>query len=289
MAEEPIHVLSVAALRPPSELEQLELDLLLLAIHRRYGLDFRDYARASLRRRIWNQIRAERLPTVTALQERILHDVAAMERLRLALSVRVTAMFRDPTFYRALREQVVPLLRQRPRLRIWHAGCSTGEEAYSMAILLEEEGLYERARLHATDINEELVRTARAGIFPIEVMQEYTANYLQSGAHGQFSDYYTARYDRAIVKQALRRNIAFDRHDLVAGVGLGRFDLIVCRNVLIYFNAELQGRVHRLLHGSLEDHGLLALGRKESLIGSPHERDYEALDARERLYRRRAG
>lgn len=287
--DEPSQVLSVAALRPASELEQLEIDLLLLAIHRRYGLDFRDYARASLRRRIWNHIRAERLATVTALQERVLHDVACMERLRLALSVRVTAMFRDPTFFRALREQVVPLLRERPQLRIWHAGCSTGEEAYSMAILLEEEGLYERARLHATDVNEALVRTARAGIFPIEVMQEYTANYLNSGAQGQFSDYYTARYDRAIVKQPLRRNIVFHCHDLVAGGGLGCFDLIVCRNVLIYFNAELQGRVHRLLHASLDERGLLALGRKESLLGSPHEHDYEPVDARERVFRRRAG
>ncbi|WAS92561.1 CheR family methyltransferase [Nannocystis punicea] len=288
MAEEPIHVLSVAALRPASELEQLELDLLLEAIHRRYGLDFRGYARASLRRRIWNQIRAEKLATVTALQERVLHDVGCMERLRLALSVRVTAMFRDPSFYRALREQVVPRLRERPQLRIWHAGCSTGEEAYSMAILLEEEGLYERARLHATDVNEALVRSARAGIFPIEVMQEYTANYLHSGAHGDFSAYYTARYDRAIVKQSLRRNIAFARHDLGSDPSPGRFDLIVCRNVLIYFDNELQGRVHRLLHASLSDDGLLALGRKEALIGTPHEHDYEPLDARERLYLRRA-
>lgn len=287
MAEEPIHVLSVAALRPASELELLELDLLLEAIHRRYGLDFRGYARGSLRRRIWNQIRAERLTTVTALQERVLHDVACMERLRLALSVRVTAMFRDPSFYRALREQVVPLLRERPGLQIWHAGCSTGEEAYSMAVLLEEEGLYERARLHATDVNEALVRTARAGIFPIEVMQEYTANYLHSGAHGQFSDYYTARYDRAIIKQSLRRNIVFAPHNLVSDPPPGRFDLVVCRNVLIYFDAELQGRVHRLLHASLAPRGVLALGRKESLIGTPHEHDYEPVNAHERLWLRR--
>ncbi|PCC72293.1 chemotaxis protein methyltransferase CheR [Nannocystis exedens] len=288
MAEAPKRLLSVAALRPPSELEQLELDLLLEAIHRRYGLDFRGYAPASLRRRIWNQIRAEGLATVTALQERVLHDVTCMERLRLALSVRVTAMFRDPSFYRALREQVVPRLRERPQLRIWHAGCSTGEEAYSMAILLEEEGLYERARLHATDVNETLVRTARAGIFPIEVMQEYTANYLHSGACGDFSHYYTARYDRAIVKQSLRRNIVFGRHDLASDPSPGRYDLIVCRNVLIYFGAELLARVHRLLHASLGDGGLLALGRKESLIGTPHEHDYEPLDARERLFLRRA-
>ena len=287
MADASVRVLSVADLRPASELEELELDLLLAAIHRRYGLDFRGYARASLRRRIWNQIRAERLATVTGLQERVLHDVACMERLRLALSVRITAMFRDPSFYRALREQVVPRLRERASLRIWHAGCSTGEEAYSMAIVLAEEGLYERARLHATDINDALVRSARTGIFPIGLMQEYTANYLHSGARGDFSRYYTARYDRAIVRQALRRNIVFDRHDLGSDPSPGRFDLIVCRNVLIYFGAELQGRAHRLLHASLGEGGLLALGRKESLIGTPHEHDYEPLDVRERLFFRR--
>ncbi len=161
-----------SSLQPTSDLEQLEIDLLLGAIYHHYGFDFRDYARASLRRRLWNQVRSEKLPTIAALIDRVLHDEACMERLLLQLSVNVTAMYRDPTFYKALREQVVPALKSYPYIRIWHAGCSTGEEIYSMAILLEEEGLYDRCRLYATDMNEAVLRRAQAGIFPIDVMQE---------------------------------------------------------------------------------------------------------------------
>lgn len=276
-------------LRPVADVEELELDLLLEGVYRRYGFDFRDYARPSLRRRISNQVRAENLPTISALLARVLHDTDAMERLLLMLSVNVTAMFRDPTFFRAVREQVVPLLRTYPYVRIWHAGCSTGEEVYSMAILLEEEGLYDRCRIYATDMNEAVVRRAQAGIYPIEVMQEYTANYLRSGARGQFSDYYTARYDHAIFKQSLRRNVVFSHHNLVTDGSFNEFQLIVCRNVMIYFNERLQARVHELFFASLSRFGLLALGRKESLVGTPHQHDYEELDATERIFRRRPG
>lgn len=275
------------SVRPVAELEELELDLLLDGVFRRYGFDFRDYARPSLRRRIFNQLRAEGLTTISALQDQVLHDARAMERLLLMLSVNVTAMFRDPSFFCAVRGAVVPLLRSYPYVRIWHAGCATGEEVYSMAILLEEEGLYERCRIYATDMNEAVVRRAQAGIYPIDVMQEYTANYLRSGARGQFSDYYTARYDHVIFKHALRRNLVFSHHNLVTDGSFNEFHLIVCRNVLIYFNERLQARVHGLFFASLARFGLLALGRKESLVGTPHQHDYEAVDASERIYRRR--
>lgn len=277
-----------SALRPASDLERLEIDLTLEGIYRHYGFDFRNYARASMRRRLWNQVRAEKLTTISALLDRVLHDVDCMERLLLMLSVNVTAMYRDPTFFRAFREQVVPLLRSHPFIRIWHAGCSTGEEVYSMAILLEEEGLYNRCRLYATDMNEAVLRRAQTGIFPIEVMQEYTANYLRSGAKEHFASYYTARYGHAIFKQSLRRNIVFSHHNLVTDGSFNEFHVIICRNVMIYFNEQLQTRVHELFYDSLRRFGVLALGRKESLSGTPHQHDYEDINAAEKLYRRRS-
>ncbi|MBA3548758.1 MAG: protein-glutamate O-methyltransferase CheR [Nannocystis sp.] len=277
-----------SALRPASDLERLEIDLTLEGIYRHYGFDFRNYARASMRRRLWNQVRAEKLTTISALLDRVLHDVDCMERLLLMLSVNVTAMYRDPTFFRAFREQVVPLLRSHPFIRIWHAGCSTGEEVYSMAILLEEEGLYNRCRLYATDMNEAVLRRAQTGIFPIEVMQEYTANYLRSGAKEHFASYYTARYGHAIFKQSLRRNIVFSHHNLVTDGSFNEFHVIICRNVMIYFNEQLQTRVHELFYDSLRRFGVLVLGRKESLSGTPHQHDYEDINATEKIYRRRS-
>jgi chemotaxis protein methyltransferase CheR len=277
----------MSASPPATDLEQLEIDLLLGGIYSHYGFDFRDYARASLRRRLWNQVRDEKLPTIAALIDRVLHDEACMERLLLQLSVNVTAMYRDPTFYKALRDQVVPLLKSYPYIRIWHAGCSTGEEIYSMAILLEEEGLYDRCRLYATDMNEAVLRRAQAGIFPIDVMQEYTTNYIRSGAKEQFSDYYTARYDHAIFRQSLRRNVVFAHHNLVTDGSFNEFHMVLCRNVMIYFNEKLQARVHDLFFDSLRRFGVLALGRQESLVGTPHQADYEEVNGPERIFRRK--
>lgn len=271
-----------------SALEALEIELLTEGIFRHYGVDFRHYAYASLRRRIWNSVVAEKVTTVTALLDRVLHDTDAMERLLLQLSVNVTAMFRDPSFYRAFREKVVPLLRSHPFIRIWHAGCSTGEEVYSMAILLEEEGLYDRARIYATDMNENVLAQARKGIFPTSVMPEYERNYAQTGAKAQLSDYYLARYDFALFRQSLRRNVVFAHHNLVTDGSFNEFNVILCRNVMIYFDRELQGKVHQLFHDSLRRFGVLALGRKESLRGTAHEGDYSELDAVEKIYRRSA-
>src|SRR5688572_26634682 len=186
-------------------LEELEIDLLLEAIYRQHGFDFRGYARSSLRRRVRAVRAAEGLATVSGLMERALHDPACLERLLLGLSVNVSAMFRDPGFFLAFRQHAVPLLRTYPFIRIWQAGCSLGEEAYSLAILLEEEGLYERSLIYATDINETTIRQARDGIYPAELMQKYTQNYLQSGGQRSFSEYYTARYDFAILRPSLQR------------------------------------------------------------------------------------
>jgi chemotaxis protein methyltransferase CheR len=231
---------------------------------------------------------AEKLTTVTQLLDRVLHDTDAMERLLLQLSVNVTAMFRDPSFYKAFREKVVPLLRSYPFIRIWHAGCSTGEEVYSMAILLEEEGLYERSRLYATDMNEAVLAQARKGIFPVSVMPEYAKNYALAGGKAQLSDYYLSRYDFALFRQSLRRNVVFAHHNLVTDGSFNEFNVILCRNVMIYFDRELQGAVHRLFHTSLRRFGVLALGRKESLRGTAHEHDYAELDPIEKIFRRSA-
>jgi chemotaxis protein methyltransferase CheR len=286
MGTVPDAVLASAPDRYSPQLERLEIELLLEAVYRNYGFDFRDYAFASLRRRLWKQIRAEGLRTVSALQDLVLHDGSAMERLLMSLSINVTSMFRDPSFYRTFREQVVPMLRTYPFIRIWHAGCSTGEEVYSMAILLHEEGLYDRVRVYATDINEGVLQKARAGIFPLDRMQEYTQNYLRSGGTRAFSEYYTAAYEGALFSPALRERVVFAQHNLVSDRSFSEFNVILCRNVMIYFDRSLQNRVHQLFYDSLPIYGLLALGSKESLRLSPHESAYELVDPREKIYRK---
>jgi len=268
------------------DLERLEIELLLDGVFRHYGFDFRAYAYASIRRRLWKRVEGEGLRTISGLQERILHDPEAMERLLLDLSVNVTAMFRDPSFYQEFRERVVPLLRTYPFIRIWHAGCSTGEEVYSMAILLEEEGLYERARLYATDINDVVLQRARQGIFLLDRMQEYTENYMKAGGKRSFSEYYTAKYDGALFSPALTRNVVFSQHNLVTDRSFSEFHVIFCRNVLIYFDKALQNRVHSLFYDSLVMFGMLALGSKESLKFSQYEPCYEKLSPTEKLYRK---
>jgi chemotaxis protein methyltransferase CheR len=272
--------------RESHALEVIEIQLLTEGMYRHYGFDFRDYAFPSLKRRVWKRIYAEGLSSVSGLQEKVLHDPACMERLLLDLSINVTSMFRDPSFYLSFRSRVVPLLRTYPFVRIWHAGCSSGEEVYSMAILLQEEGLYERCRIYATDINEGVLAKAKEGIFPLATMQENTTNYLNAGGTGTFSEYYTARYDYAIFRPALRENIVFAQHNLVTDASFNHFNVIFCRNVLIYFNGVLQDRVQKLFLESMEMFGVLGLGRKESIKFSAVSDNYEDLDQVERLYRR---
>jgi chemotaxis protein methyltransferase CheR len=269
-----------------ADLERIEIELLLEGVYRHYGFDFRAYAYASIRRRLWKRVSAEGLTSISELQARVLHDPDAMERMLLDLSVSVTSMFRDPRFYQVFRAEVVPLLRTYPFIRIWHAGCSTGEEVYSTAILLEEEGLLERARLYATDINDAVLQQARAGIFPLNRMQEYTDNYIRAGGKRSFSEYYTAKYDGALFSPSLTKNVVFSQHNLVTDRSFSEFNVIFCRNVLIYFDRSLQHRVHALFYESLVMFGILALGSKESLRFSQYEPCYEKLDAREKLYRK---
>lgn len=269
-----------------ADVEAIEIPLLLEAVWERWGWDFRGYARASVTRRVKSRLQPEGVATISALQEKVLREPEAMERLLLGLTVHVTSLFRDPGFYLAFREKVVPLLATYPFVRIWLAGCSTGEEVYSMAILLEEEGLAQRALIYATDLSEAVLKQAKGAVYPLAAMQEYTANYIKAGGRADFSAYYTARYDHAIFRSSLKDRIVFAPHNLVTDASFNEFQAVVCRNVLIYFEKPLQQRVHRLLHESLCHHGVLGLGRKETLRFSPHEREYEPLDESERLYRR---
>ena len=272
--------------RASDDLERIEVQLLLEAIYQHYGFDFRGYALGSLKRRLWRRAYGEKLETLSALQDRVLHDPAVMERLLLDLSINVTAMFRDPTFFRAFREKVVPHLRTYPFLRIWNAGCSTGEETYSLAILLKEEGLYDRTRIYATDINDRVLERAQDGRFPLEKMREYTENYLRAGGGDEFSKYYTVDGEQASFTRELTEQVVFAQHNLVSDAPFNEFNVIVCRNVMIYFGKTLQDRVHDLFYDSLDQLGILALGHKESIKFTRHEEHYEALDAQEKLYRK---
>ena len=250
------------------------------------GFDFRDYAPASLHRRIQRRVFAEQVASIAALDALIKAQPAALVRLAEALTVPVTSMFRDPAFFREFRARVAPLLRTHPFLRLWVAGCSTGQEVYSLAIVLHEEGLYERARIYATELQATTLDQAASGIYPLAAMQEYTRNYQEAGGSADFSDYYTADAASAIVRPHLRKNVVFAVHNLVSDRSFNEFHLIFCRNVMIYFNRTLQQRVHDLLHDSLALWGYLGLGRSESLRFSQHEHSYEPVCERERLYRK---
>ncbi|BAS55610.1 MULTISPECIES: CheR family methyltransferase [Leptolyngbya] len=267
-------------------LEDIEVQLLFDGIYRYYGYDFRNYASSSRRRRVQNFMQSERIETISALQEKVLHDRATLDRFLLNLTVNVTSMFRDPSFFLTFRNVVLPMLRTYPFIRIWHAGCSTGEEVYSMAILLQEAGIYHRCRIYATDTNEKALQAAKTGIFSLSAMQEYTQQYLKAGGSKSFSEYYTAAYENAIFRASLRDNIVFSQHNLVTDGSFNEFNVILCRNVLIYFDRVLQNRVHELFYQSLCPFGILALGRQESLRFTAYHDRYEPLSTSEKLYRR---
>ena len=228
----------------------------------------------------------ESVNSISALQDKILHDPAAMERLLYDLSINVTSMFRDPFFFKALRTKVVPLLRTYPFIRIWNAGCSTGEETYSLAILLKEEGLLDRTRIYATDINDVVLERARQAAFPLDRMRDYTENYIKAGGTRAFSEYYVAETQTARFTEDLARNIVFAQHNLVSDQAFNDFHMIVCRNVLIYFDRDLQAHVHGLFYNSLVNFGVLALGAKESVKFNPFETFYQELDGKERIYKK---
>nr|WP_229696236.1 protein-glutamate O-methyltransferase CheR [Paenibacillus albidus] len=269
-----------------NELEQIEIELLLDGVHRLYGYDFRNYALPSLKRRIWHHVHAENVPTISALQEKVLHDRACFERFIYSLSIPVTEMFRDPGLFLTFRQKVIPLLRTYPYIRIWHAGCSTGEEVYSMAILLHEEGLYDKARIYATDMNDRSLQQAKEGVYEIGKMKQYTKNYLEAGGTRAFSEYYTAKYNSVILQPYLRKNIIFAEHNLATDTSFNEFNVIFCRNVMIYFNDELRDHVHGLFHESLSRFGVLVLGSKESIHFTRYSDSYEPLDRVEKIYRK---
>lgn len=268
------------------ELEQIEIELLLSGVHRFYGYDFRNYALPSLKRRIWHHVLAENVPTISALQEKVLHDRACFERFVYSLSIPVTEMFRDPGLFLTFRKKVIPLLRTYPYIRIWHAGCSTGEEVYSMAILLHEEGLYDKARIYATDMNARSLQQAKEGVYEISKMRQYTKNYMEAGGTRAFSEYYTAKYNSVILQPYLRKNIIFAEHNLATDTSFNEFNVIFCRNVMIYFNDELRDHVHGLFHESLSRFGVLVLGSKESIHFTRYSDSYEPLDRVEKIYRK---
>jgi chemotaxis protein methyltransferase CheR len=269
-----------------SGIEDIEIGLLLEGLYRVHGFDFRDYSRSSIKRRILELMRAEKLPTISALQEKVLHEPGCLDRFLLGLSVHATSMFRDPSFYLTFRKKVVPLLRTYPTVQIWVAGCSTGEEVYSLAILLQEERLYSRCRIYATDISQAVLRRAREGIFPLAAMRDYTANYQRAGGTHEFSDYYTAQYDNVLFSGSLKNNIVFSEHNLATDGSFNEFQVILCRNVMIYFNKDLQARVHNLLYDSLSMFGVFGLGNKESLKFTPRAEFYEHLNESDKLYRK---
>ena len=260
--------------------------MLIEVVYLRYNYDFRDYTGASQKRRVLHAMKEMHCTTISALQDKILHDAAAFSQLLQYLTIPVTEMFRDPSFYLSLREQVIPFLKTYPSLKVWVAGCSTGQEVYSMAIMLREEGLLERSILYATDINPQSLETAKRGVFPLDQMQLYTENYQAAGGKTAFSDYYTAAYGGARFDQSLVENVTFADHSLATDSVFSETHLISCRNVMIYFNRRLQNRVFGLFHESLCHRGFLALGSKESIDFSDYGGRFEALAKRERIYRK---
>jgi chemotaxis protein methyltransferase CheR len=255
-------------------------------VYERYGYDFRDYAQGSQRRRIRQFLADESLDTVSALQDRVLHEPAALQRLVAALSVSVTSFFRHPGFYRAFRQRAVPILKTYPVVRIWHAGCATGEEVYSMAILLQEEGLYARSQIYATDMNAAALRQAATGAVAVGPLREAACCYRLAGGRSSLAAYYKIEGARARFDASLRRNVVFAEHNLVTDGSFNEFNVVICRNVLIYFNRPLQERVHSLLYGSLGRHGFLGLGNRETTRFTPYEDRYEVVDSADRLYRK---
>ena len=269
-----------------SENEKIEFELILQAIYQKYGYDFRDYAKASIRRRLRYRLSQSNLKTISEMQHKLLYDKKFFDTLLLDLTINVTEMFRDPSFFKTLREIVIPELSKQPFVKIWHAGCSSGEEIYSTAILLKENGMYESSLIYATDANDAALDKAKSGIFSIDKMKDYTINYRKAGGLTSFADYYTARYDNAIMDNSLKKNIVFSNHNLVTDSVFGEMDMIMCRNVLIYFNRELQDRVFRLFRDSLRPGGFLCLGSKETIRFSSYSDDFENVVENKKIYRK---
>ncbi len=266
--------------------EDLEIRLLLEGIHHVYGYDFREYAQSSIKRRLTHWLVESDFETFSEAQSQLLRDRTLFENLLRGVTVNVTEMFRDPCFFRAVRERVVPFLKTYPFVKIWHAGCSSGEEAYSMAILLNEEGMEGRYRIYATDINEAVLHAAEEGVMPLSEMRRFTRNYQLSGGTAPFANYYTARYDRAVLSPSLKKNIVFAPHNLATDAAFGEMNLILCRNVMIYFKPTLKERCIQLFDDSLLAGGFLCLGSKETLEGKVSGAAFKEVESARRIYRK---
>ncbi len=269
------------------QIRDFEIDQLLEAINFRYGYDFRNYARASLERRLDSRLKKLNLNNISEMNPLVLHNREFFEALLRDLSITVTEMFRDPEVFKAIRESVCPHLRTYPRINIWHAGCASGEEVYSMAIILKEEGLLEKARIYATDYNNYCLETAQKGIYPIDKVKLFTENYQKSGGKSTFTDYYKAKYESAKIDESLKKNIVFANHNLIKDGRFAEMHLILCRNALIYFDRKLQNRVLELFKDSLVPRGFVILGKKETLRFTSVEEDFEDFRQKERIFRRR--
>ncbi|CCH49950.1 CheR family methyltransferase [Pseudodesulfovibrio piezophilus] len=269
------------------ENERLEVKLLLEAIYLKYGYDFRNYAFAHTKRRLEHRKLMDGIENYATMIHRIIYNESFFNKLLLDLSINVTEMFRDPWVYLKIRELIIPHLKTYPFIKVWHAGCSAGQEVYSMGILLEEEGIKDRSQIYATDFNEYVLSKAKMGIYPMDLIREYTANYQKAGGRHSFSDYYTADYDNVLMKQSLKDKVLFSSHNLVTDGVFGEMNIIFCRNVLIYFDKDLQNRVFNLFYDSLCPGGFLCLGSKESLKFSGVADKFEVVSEREKIYRKK--
>ena len=258
----------------------------LLSVKEVYGYDFTLYSTASLQRRLRRYMTNKKLDTVDILKDSILSDKQNFDEFLIEITVNVTEMFRDPGFFRELRSKVAPQLNTYPHVRVWDAGCSTGEEVYSLAILFKEEGMLKKTRIYATDINTKVLNEAMEGIFSMAYLKDYSKNYINAGGHTSLSDFYYAKYNSAIMNEDLKTNITFSSHNLVSDGAFNEFNLIVCRNVLIYFQRELQEKVIGTFLESLPIFGYLVLGNKESLSTSRYRKNFEVIDGKEKIYRR---
>lgn len=267
--------------------ERLEIQLLLEAIYQKYGYDFRDYSCAHTQRRLDHRRSLGNFSSYSEMMHKAIYDENFFNTLLLDLSINVTEMFRDPWFYSRVRESVIPHLKTYPFIKVWHAGCSAGQEVYSMGILLEEEGMKGRSQIYATDFNEMILAKAKDGIYPMDLVRDYTTNYQKAGGKFSLSDYYTADYDNVVLKRSLKEQILFSSHNLVTDGVFGEMNIIFCRNVLIYFNRELQNKVLKLFSDSLCPGGFLCLGSKENLKFSDVARDFEVVAEREKIYRKK--
>jgi len=267
-------------------LEELEAELLLEGLRNYYGYDFRNYERAAVRSRIRECMMAVRITTISRFQERVLRDPSLLERFLRTFSKSGVSMFSDPRFYKVFRTKVIPMLRTYPFVRIWHAGCSTGQEVYSLAILLEEEGIYERSRIYATDLSEEAIRQARRGSFQASAIEAFASNYIEAGGKRSFSDYASAKRGRLMIDPSLKKHIVFSEHNLATDGSFNEFQVIICRELLASFNRTLKERVGNLIYESLGRLGVLALGPDESMESMPHRACYSVLDQSTGLFQK---